>query len=326
VRTAARFPSVPRSRGHYESFYLKASAPEGGRALWLRHTFHRRPGAAATAAIWLTWFDSARERPLALKHGVAEALVSVPDGSYVRVDGAEIAPGRATGEVEGASWSLRFSDRHDPLRHLPAEWMYGARLPRTKLLSPHPGALFDGVLEIDGERVVLDEWPGMVGHNWGAEHAESWVWIQGAGLAGAGADDYLDIAAGRVRVGPLLTPWIANGRLVLDGRAHRLGGIGALRGTSIDASPTHCRFTVPGDGVAITGDVGTLPERTVGWLYADPGGGEHNAFNSSIADLEVVVGHAGGEPRRLRLEGGAAHELGTAPGDHGVPIEPHPDG
>ncbi len=37
---------------------------------------------------------------------------------------------------------------------------------------------------IDGERIELDAWPGMVGHNWGAEHAERWIWIHGAGLRG----------------------------------------------------------------------------------------------------------------------------------------------
>lgn len=331
VRTTARFPAVPPDRGHYESIYLKASAPEGGRAIWIRHTFHRRPGAPATGAVWLTYFDAERRRPRAMKRQVGEQEVSVPEGAYLRVDGAEIGPGWAQGEValgdSAASWNLRFSDRHAALHHLPAEWMYRSRLPRTKLLSPHPGAVFDGIVEIDGERLEIEAWPGMVGHNWGSEHAETWVWIHGTGLGGPGSRDYFDLAAGRVRVGPVLTPWAANGQLVLAGETIRLGGLGSLRSTSIEAEPTSCRFSVPGKGgVTVRGSVGAPADRFVGWLYSNPGGGEHHALNCSISDLRLTLERAGGETTELALDGAAAYELGTEATDHGIPIEPFPDG
>lgn len=330
MRTRPRFPSIPPDRGHYESFYLKAAAPEGGRAIWLRHTFHRRPGEPATGAIWLTLFDAQRERPRTLKRQVGEEEISAPAGSYMRIDGSEIGPGRVQGEVahggSSASWSLRFSDRHEALHHLPAEWMYRSRLPRTKLLSPHPGALFDGILELGDERLELEAWPGMVGQNWGSEHAETWIWIHGAGLEGRGSNDYLDLAAGRVRIGPLLTPWIANGQLALAGETFRLGGLGGLRATSIDAGPTGCRFTVPGTGVTVSGSVGAPAERFVAWLYSSPGGGTHNALNCSVADLRLTVERANGRTTELALERAAAYELGTREEGHGIPLEPYPDG
>ncbi len=328
MRTAARFPTVPPERGHYESFYLKAVAPEGGRAIWIRHTFHRRPGEVATGAVWVTRFDADRGRPVAMKRQVGERDVAVPEGSYMRVDGAEVGPGFARGAIEltesSASWDLRYSDRQDALRHLPAEWMYRAPLPRTKLLSPHPAATFEGEAEIDGERLAIEGWPGMVGHNWGAEHAQTWIWIHAAGL-GEDGSGYLDVGAGRVRVGPVLAPWVANGRLVLDGAAHRLGGIGAVRSTRIEAEPTGCRFVLAGDGARVEGAVGAPAERFVGWLYSDPGGGAHNSLNCSIADLEVAV-ERDGRTERIEVEAGAAYEHGTTDTGHGIPIEPYPDG
>lgn len=328
MRTAARFPAVPRDRGHYESFYLKAAAPEGGRAIWIRHTFHRRPGEPATGAVWVTRFDARRGRPRAMKHQVAERDVSVPDGSYVRVDGAEVGPGFARGALElaeaSASWDLRFADRQESLRHLPAEWMYRAPLPRTKLLSPHPAALFEGQVTVDGETIAIDGWPGMVGHNWGAEHAATWIWIHAAGI-GADGSGYVDIGAGRVRIGPLLTPWVANGRLALDGESHRLGGLAAVRATRIEAEPTSCRFALRGEGARVEGSVGAPAERFVGWLYADPGGGAHNSLNCSISDLRLTVDR-GGRTERVEVEAAAAYEHGTTDTGHGIPIEPYPDG
>jgi hypothetical protein len=330
LRTEARFPSVPAEDGHYESFYLKASDPQGGRAIWIRHTVHKRPGAEPTCAVWVTWFDDQAGPPRAAKRQFGATELSIPEGAYVRVHESEIGPdwvrGSVGGEGTAASWGLRFTDRHETLRHLPAKWMYEARLPRTKLLSPHPGALFDGTFEIDGERIEISSWPGMVGHNWGAEHAERWVWMQATGFEGGGPSDYLDIAAGRVRLGPVTTPWIANGRLVLDGAEHRIGGVArSLRGT-IRARPQGCEVRLAGDGVRLDGGTMVPAGQLVAWVYSDPGGGEHHALNCSVSDLEFTLRRRGERPRKLRMIRGAAYELGSRDTGHGVPVQPFKDG
>jgi hypothetical protein len=65
----------------------------------------------------------------------------------------------------------------------------------------------------------------------------------------------------------------------------------------------------------------------VGWRYADPDGTRHEALNCSIADLSVqVAGTARAPARRLGLVAGAAYELGVLDTDHGITIEPDPDG
>jgi hypothetical protein len=327
VRSEARFPSVPRSSGHYESFYLKAAAPEGGRALWIRHTVHKRPEAAPTCSVWFVLFE--RDGPRATKATFGPDSLDSGAGRYLRVEASEIGPGFARGGISTdaltARWDLSFSDRHEALHHLPHEWMYRARLPRTKLLSPHPGALFSGTLELDGERIELDGWSGMVGHNWGAEHAERWVWLHGGELEGGAPGDYLDIAAARIKLGPITSPWIANGQLMLHGRPHRLGGLGKARGTEIDARPGSCEFAVAGEGVRVAGRLAAPLEQFVGWAYADPEGGGHDVINCSIADLELEV-DLDGTREGLRVGAGAAYELGMCESDHGVPIQPYSDG
>jgi len=328
MRTAARFPTLPAGRGHYESFYLKAAAPAGGRAVWIRYTVHRRPGEALTGALWLTYFDAGRDGPVALKSRHDETEIAAPDDAYLRIGEAEIAPGRAGGEIAAngsrARWELRYSDRHEALLHLPRESMYEAKLPRTKLLSPHPGASFDGTLELNGERIELDGWPGMVGHNWGSEHADTWTWIHGAGFGADGAG-FFDLGAGRIRLGPLRTPWLGNGMLALDGERHRLGGL-RPRSSTIDARPGRCEFSARGEGITVSGTVAAPLERFVGWEYADPAGGTHDSLNCSIADLELTVSRPGRDDVAISVPGGAAYELGTAQRGHGIPIQPFPDG
>ena len=52
MRTEARFPGAGAGAGHYESFYIKATRPGGGRGFWIRHTIHKRPGEALAGSVW----------------------------------------------------------------------------------------------------------------------------------------------------------------------------------------------------------------------------------------------------------------------------------
>jgi hypothetical protein len=66
--------------------------------------------------------------------------------------------------------------------------------------------------------------------------------------------------------------------------------------------------------------------RFVAWVYADPDGPEHNTLNCSISDLDLVVERDGAETRKISVRGAAAYEVGMRETDHGVPVEPYPDG
>ncbi len=328
MRTEARFPSVDRKAGHYESFYIKATRPGGGCGLWIRHTVHKRPGEPMTASIWFTLFDAEADGPQATKVTVPESELAAPDGAYIRVDGATFGPGRAEGSIStdafDATWDLAFEDDDEPFFHLPYDFLYGAPLPKTKLLSPHPNVAYTGTVTVGGERIELEGWPGMVGHNWGVEHAERWIWIHANEFRQG--DGYLDIALGRIKVGRMTTPWVGNGMLSIDGEAHRLGGLDRVRSTKVAEAPTECAFELAGKGIRVRGRVSSEPQNFVAWVYADPVGPEHNTVNCSISDLELIVERKGSEPRRLECIGAAAYELGMRETDHGIPIQPYPDG
>src|SRR5215211_8494996 len=83
VRSEARFPAVERRDGHYESFYIKATQPSGGRGVWIRHTVHKRPDEEPTAAIWLTLFDAGAPSPRATKASFGADQLSAPQGAYI---------------------------------------------------------------------------------------------------------------------------------------------------------------------------------------------------------------------------------------------------
>jgi len=165
----------------------------------------------------------------------------------------------------------------------------------------------------------------MIGHNWGSEHAERWVWLEGTGFDDT-PDTYFDAGAARVKLGSRTTPWLPSGMLVLDGEAHRLGGLGKVRAASIAESPTACEFTLPGKDIVVHGRVSAPQKDFVGWVYADPKGPEHHTVNCSVSDLELTVERPSQPDRQLTLSAGAAYEFGMRETDHGIPIQPYADG
>ena len=198
--------------------------------------------------------------------------------------------------------------------------MYRSKLPKTKLCSPSPFAVFGGRLGIGERQMSLDGWRGMVGHNWGAEHADRWVWLHAITDDG----DWLDAAIGRVTVGSKTTPWIANGAVSIEGERFSLGGLGA--GADIKAQPGLCEFHLTTRRVVLSGDVSAALEDCVAWVYADPAGGEHHSINCSVADMRVRVDAKERPVKAFEVRGAAAYELGIRETDHGVTVQPFPDG
>ncbi|HWX96148.1 MAG TPA: hypothetical protein VNZ01_04780 [Solirubrobacteraceae bacterium] len=329
MHTRAVFPTASARAGMYESFYLRAVSLTEPVGIWIRNTVHKAPGRRPMGSVWCTVFDAARGRPF--MHKITTDRLGVPGETWIAVgddaqEGAVLGPGRAEGRCGDASWSLSFSSQERELRHLPRGWLYRAPLPRTKATSPLPAAEFDGVVELPERRIELRSWPGMVGHNWGSEHAERWIWLHGVGFEGAPAA-WLDVALGRVRIAGRLTPWLANGALAIDGRRHRLGGLSA-RGLSVSESVDGCALTLPGeDGLTVQARVEVPAGAAAGWRYSDPRGGDHDVVNCSVSALELALTLPHGRGRRtLRTAHGAAYELGMRERDHGVPIAPFTDG
>lgn len=309
----ARFPHVPDRAGHYESFYLKLADPRRPRGAWLRYTVLKRPGQPPLGSVWCTLWPGDGAPPEARKI----TLEDLEADDLIRVGDHRLGRGEATGAFDDAAWRLAYADPAPAFAYLPRSWMYRSPLPRTKAISLSPRVSFHGELTVGAHTLSVDGWPGMIGHNWGAEHAERWVWIHATGFPAA-PDAWLDVIIGRVRIAGLTLPWIANGALCLDGDLRRLGGPAAIRTTSVREEPTRCRFELPGRGVTVQGEV--IAAEPVAWRYSDPAGGSHVTCNCSVAELRLTVGE-----RSLHLPAGAAYELGSRDPPAGIAVQPFPD-
>jgi hypothetical protein len=329
--TAAMFGRARARTGMYESFYLRAVSPREPVGVWIRHTVQKPPGKRAHGSLWCTVFDAARGAPF--QHKLTSDRLLVPAGGWIEVgdpadQGGSFGPREAHGACGEAGWSMRLQALEAELRHLPREWLYRAPLPRTKLTSPAPSAAFSGQMRVAGRAdIELDSWRGMIGHNWGTEHAERWIWLHGVGFDGA-PDAWLDVALGRIKLAGRLTPWVANGALSLGGQRIALGGLGA-RGLEVREGVDGCTLRLPAAGRRTLALRASVPAGTAaGWRYGDPDGESgHDVVNCSIAALELDLepGSANEESRSLRSAHGGVYELGMRERDHGVPIAPFGD-
>jgi hypothetical protein len=311
--------------GRYESWFLSARDAEPGRsprALWIRHTRHQAASAAeGTAALWCTVFDPQGGAPAAVKQ-------SVPDfrsGTHAAFD-AFRGEARARGRM--AEWELAIAGGEVPLRHLRPAALYRLPFPRTKLEAPVPDGIARGQVVLDGALLDVVGWRATVGHNWGREHAERWVWLHAAGFEDE-PDAWLELVLARVRVGGALSPWVANGALFHAGQRSRLGGLGHVPGVRVVARPGRLEAIVPGERLEIRVAVHADLDQTACFHYAglgaDPLAGEREVLHAGLASVRLAVRRPGRPSAELATAHGGAFELGSREFTHAVPVQAYPE-
>jgi hypothetical protein len=307
--------------GGYESWFVSARDPASPRALWIRHTRHRPRRGPETAALWCTVVDrDLGQRPVVVKQVFGAFPVDAAAG-------AGQFRGQAAMEGQAARWDLAVTDGQPPLLPLRPAVLYRAPLPRTKLVATVPDGLVTGTVEVDGRGIAVSGWRGTVGHNWGSEHADSWVWLHAAGFD-AEPEGWLELVLAQIKIGGALLPWTAMGALHVGGERITLGGLG--RRTGVDADPDRLTASVPTARGRLQVAVGTAADATragatVRVVYDDPGGGTRTVSHAAIAAVELTL-HRPGD-RELTLSAtSCAYEYGTRGEMPGPQPEPLPKG
>ena len=301
----ARYPAVDAAAGHYESFYLKVADAASRRALWLRYTVHKRPGAAPVGSLWATLFDadgevrrrrSSRRRPSSSATAGATGCASAR-----RASARTAAPARFPGSRRGTCAS-RAARRRSPTSRATGCTTRSCRARRRSACAPRSAS--SGEVTVRGRNVELDGWPGMVGHNWGAEHAERWIWLHGTafGASSPAHGSTRRSAASRSGLGRRRGSRTAACRSTACATASA-GSAGPARVQVERAARSARASTFPATGSSCTARSPPRASDVVGWIYSDPAGPQHHTAHCAIADMTLTVERAGRPPLTLAVEG-----------------------
>jgi hypothetical protein len=315
----------PHEGGHYESFFQRANHPHRPLAFWIRYTLLVPAGDADSAVgeVWATFFDGERAQVTAVKERrrLAECELS-SERLGLRIGGSSLEEGSLRGTVNHGAhrigWALDYEAPEPPLLLLPARYYEGG-FPKAKSLVGAPRARFSGALEVDGRSIDVGGWIGSHNHNWGERHTERYAWGQVAEFDG-GEDAFLECASARVRVGPVLLPFMTVVVLRLDGEEHRLNGLWTAARARTRVAALDWRFRTASRGVRVEAHIHAPASTFVGLGYDDPPGGRKLCLNSKLASCALRVEQQGQPVRELKSAHGCAFELLGFPAHPDIPL------
>jgi hypothetical protein len=280
-----------QTRGHYESFYLRANHPSEPLAFWLRYTIFAPNGRPedAEGELWAVVFHGSKivseRRAVPMTECVFDRT-----GFDVRVAGATLDATSLMGQAGEIAWDLTYSGDQPPLYLLPPRFYKGG-FPKAKSLVPLPLARFTGSLTAAGRIFSIDGWTGSQNHNWGSRHTDRYAFGQVAGFDGE-PDSFLEVATVRTKVGPFWIPQLTP--LVLRHRGHEyaLTSLGTSRRAaatvSATVSGTSWMFASSSSDVAVEGEIRAPAGAFVVLEYRNPPGGIKYCHNTKIAQCSLA--------------------------------------
>ncbi len=290
---------------YYESRFIRANDPDGPRALWLRETVLRPTAGDPSADVWVMLFDpdGAGNRAVKEPYPMGSAAFEY-DTWTAQIAAATLddrsARGVITGGKHSARWDLRITPGDEEPVKLLTERAYRARFPTAKTMVRHPLAQFDGQLEIDDVRVVVDGWTGSVNHNWGRRHTPAYAFGQVCGFDNA-PDSTLEIVTARARIGPLRLPEATLFVWRHGGSEYAVRSIAATRLTRGSYYPFAWSFTGLADGIELEGKITAEPGDVIGLTYTDTNGTSKFLLQLGVGDVQgrgVGAAHSRHRARR----------------------------
>jgi hypothetical protein len=285
-------PVMPEAP-YYESRYIRANHPERPQALWLRETLLLPTAGDPVADVWVMVFDPEGQGNKALKEPYPiDAAAYEYDNWTARIGATSIddrsARGVVTGGNRSARWDLRITPGSDHEVKLLTDRAYKARIPTAKTTVRHPLAQFDGQVELDDARLVLDGWTGSVNHNWGTRHTPAYAFGQVCGFDEA-PDSSLEIVTARAAVGPVLTPAATLFVFRHAGQEFAVRSILGSLHTHGRYRPFSWSFGARVGDQMIEGEMVVDNSDVIGLTYTDTDGGSRYCYNSAIATCRMQV-------------------------------------
>ena len=313
--------------GHVESYFLKLNDTAQHKALWLKFTIYspKSHPEKAVGEVWGIVFDAASPAvPVAFKQTYAIGECTLARSSFeLKFGDCSLQEGKTSGRLAGPAgeltWDLTFTPGEKALAHFPFDWMYKAKLPKSKIKTPHPASRFTGGFSLNQVATQVRDVPGMQGHNWGSEHSHLYAWSHCSAFEGHGDDTFFEGFSSRIKVGPWVSPFLSMAVLSLRGRRMVWNNWKALRSPKVTVENNRWKFEIEGNEHTLVGSIQAPNHKFIALNYYNPTGALSYCLNSKISEGTLELRDARGKTLEvLKAQETFALEVLVKDKNHGV--------
>ena len=294
-----------RRQGFYEVYYLKWNDAASRTAGWVRYTL-TSPATKELkpyCELWGIFFDAEKpRRNFAVKHRFPIFDLSWKRDSFqIGISEAELTMDHARGTIRDGksqnsfSWDLGICSKSETYRYFPSERFYTGGFPKTKGLSPHMNARFNGTVTANGRIIDLADAPGQQTHLWGTQHAQRWVW----GHCNTFTEDPDAVWEGldsQVKLGPFTSPHFKLFYLRTGGRTHLFNAPALWFRNRSRWDLGRWEFAFANSDICAEGIINCEYDQMVAVTYTDPDGQRLWCNNSKVASISLKLSNAQGDP------------------------------
>ncbi len=337
--------STEEARGFQEIWFLKFNDPIHKKSLLLRFTLLvSGNGFRQVAETWAVFLN----RPESSSGGASEiqkialrqshdiqAFSSMEAGGVpagIRVANCELSDGRTRGVINSKGHSIRWDFVLTPTGGTSAsgfsfvpDLLGRAGIVRNRMATVQENLLVSGSCEIDGQKHVWTNSPGMQAHGSGPRNPYSWVW----GHCNSFVDDHdkpvpfvFDGCSMRPQLlaGTFIGPTLSTFYFVYNGQEYRFNSVwDAIRSRSSHTF-TEWRFQAEHKDITFRGCATAEHRDFAGLTFEDTDGSLLFCANSTLADLVILVYRRGKLEATLNARGTATFEVGSRGKNPYVPI------
>lgn len=326
IHNAPFFPETPPASGFQEVWYLRLNDTAAGRAIWLRYTVLRQadspPGKAET---WAIYFPGSSAN--ATKHAAKSSYPldqfrvckSDPAAPEFMIHQSFFSNAHVRGEASSLNthiaWELAMRPCMKAEFDFVPEVMWRWGMVKNIAWTVYEHAVFNGWTEVNGERVLWRDAPGMQGHLAGPRNGYSWVW----GHCNRFVDDHGDPApllwdglCARARLGGrFVAPALTAMYLRCGDRDYRFNRLRDSFKIKSSCGREGWDFDIQASEASIHGTVSARMQDYAGVTYEDTDGSKLYCHNSKMSDMEITLAQPGERARRYYAKGCVAYEVVT---------------
>lgn len=334
-----RFDSE-KSKGHYESYFIRANSPDKKIAFWFRYTLFQPKYNAENyiAEIWGAIFKD--DDVIAIQQDIAADLCKF-DG-IVDLDGNQLLfpmnslNGKAIGRIENEIgdnivWNLEYQSKESVLGLFPDSY-YSSPFPKAKLLVGKPNALFNGEILLNDESIAIEQWQGSENHNWGPQHTDEYAWGQVAGFDNY-ENAFLECATARVKIAGIKSPkfTVAVLRVYENEQMEEYRFTGLWQGLKnsgsykfLDQKSCEWEFECHQEDMKLSVKIRAEKSDFVGLRYRNPPtfhlDKHKTCLNSKVASCDLILTKSGTITHHLKCDQRAAFEILTDSENHDIQV------